>query len=129
MNRARPSAKQSPKGQGGALPYAPSSRRRRVSVASFSVLFVVLTVLLLYRAVSTCGQYRLALFMDRLPVMTSAVNQLRVGMSECEVRTILGDPPAIWDDGTWVYFRDDAWTVFYVRFDEGRQLRDYRYDN
>src|SRR5262245_31867344 len=61
----------------------------------------------------------------------SKMSQLRSGMSQAEVRQLLGEPGSrhVYDDGSesWAYSRM-TWAILYVEFDPQGKLTDFRHD-
>lgn len=64
---------------------------------------------------------------NRPPFDLGRLQQLRPGMSQAEVREILGAPQSDYGDN-WAYSRFLAWPIVYVRFDESRRFTESEYD-
>ena len=79
-------------------------------------VFVGLILLTLYR-------------MDRPPVPREAFERLNAGMSQSEVVETLGEPSAVWNNGTWVYVKEGSWVSVYLWFDEEEKLDRFDWDN
>jgi hypothetical protein len=61
------------------------------------------------------------------PFSLAKLKQLRPGMSQAEVRQILGSPESDFGDH-WAYSRFMAWPIVYVRFDENKLFKESEYD-
>jgi hypothetical protein len=64
---------------------------------------------------------------NRPPFDLARLQQLRPGMSQPEVRQILGAPKSDYGDH-WAYSRFMAWPIVYVRFDENKRFTKSDYD-
>ncbi len=64
---------------------------------------------------------------NRPPFDLARLQQLRPGMSQAEVRGILGAPKSDYGDH-WAYSRFMAWPIVYVRFDQSGQFTKSEYD-
>jgi hypothetical protein len=64
---------------------------------------------------------------NRPPFDLARLQQLRPGMSQQEVRKILGAPKSDYGDH-WAYARFMAWPIVYIRFDESNRFRASEYD-
>ncbi len=89
------------------------------------------SVTLLIGMAGLCG----ALYIGRVlhmftqsPAPARAITQLQIGMTKGEVTGLLGQPSAVWQDGTWVYTKPGAWAVLYLWFDEDEKVSQYHYD-
>jgi hypothetical protein len=61
------------------------------------------------------------------PFDLARLQQLRPGMSQQEVRQILGPPKSDFGDH-WAYSRSMAWPIVYVRFDQSNRFTTSEYD-
>ena len=64
---------------------------------------------------------------NRPPFDLARLKELQPGMSQHEVRQILGAPKSEFG-GTWAYSRFMAWPIVYVRFDESGRFTESEYD-
>ena len=108
MSDARPEAR------------APTSRRWRLSRADAVVASLVWAVFVL--------PLLLAVQFNREPFAEEILGRLRPGMSQAEVRSLLGSPQSS-AHGCWAYARTFAWPILHLHFDPDGRLerveRDY----
>lgn len=64
---------------------------------------------------------------DQPPFDLARLQQLRPGMSQQEVRQILGAPKSDYGDH-WAYSRSMAWPIVYVYFDQSNRFVKSEYD-
>jgi len=64
---------------------------------------------------------------DRPPFALSKLDGLTQGMTQDQVREVLGAPSSVYED-SWAYSRTGAWPIVYVYFDEAGKLVRHRYD-
>lgn len=64
---------------------------------------------------------------NRPPFDLARLQQLRPGMSQADVRRLLGPPRSDFGDH-WAYSRFLAWPIVYVRFDERGRFAESEYD-
>ena len=99
---------------------APTSRRGRLSRADAVVAALVWAVFVL--------PLLLAVQFNRWPFDEEILGRLRPGMSQAEVRTLLGSPRSS-AHGHWAYTRTFAWPILHLHFDPDGRLerveRDY----
>jgi len=62
------------------------------------------------------------------PFDLARLQQLHPGMSQQEVRQILGTPKSDYGDH-WAYSRFMAWPIVYVRFNESKRFTKSEYDH
>jgi hypothetical protein len=63
------------------------------------------------------------------PVDLAALSRVTVGMSQADVRRILGSPSSVFENGaTWAYSRLLGWSIAYVYFDEQGAVARTDYD-
>ena len=65
---------------------------------------------------------------NRPPFDLAKLPQMQRGMTQQQVRQILGEPRS-YDATGWHYARPLAWPIVHVRFDASGRLQDYEYDH
>lgn len=88
---------------------------------NFTAVLAALIIVLVVGFTSLVWQF------NRPPFDLEKLQWLKVGMSQQQVREVLGTPRS--DSGeSWAYSRFMAWPTVKVRFDESRRLKDWDYD-
>jgi hypothetical protein len=61
------------------------------------------------------------------PFSLSLLEQLEVGMTQDEVKSILGDPDSV-DPMHWTYSRPFSWPIVHITFDNNGKFAESDYD-
>ena len=78
-------------------------------------------------ALGTLGLGILGWQFDRPPFELTKLDGLVPGMSQDQVRDVLGPPSSVFHD-SWAYSRMLSWPIVYVYFDESGRYASHRYD-
>ena len=65
--------------------------------------------------------------LNRPPFDLDLLDQLQPGMTQAEIRRVLGSPSSVYSD-SWAYSRYMAWPIVYIRFDDAGRFAESEYD-